>query len=82
MSREWVAKVVQQEATQQQAGANKRQTGGGRWRWRVERQGRAKRMRGGGDATTSWTKSMGDHGMTRGAGAIRGKDTSRWEVVA
>ncbi len=82
MSRGLVAKAVQQEVMQQPAGANKRRTGGGRWRWHVERQGCAKRMSGGGNATTSRTSGKGGHGMTRGNGMMRGGDTGRWEAVA
>jgi hypothetical protein len=56
MSKRWVVKAVQQEATRQPAGANKRQMGGGRRRWRIERQGRTKRMSGRGNKTTSQTR--------------------------
>ncbi len=48
----------------------------------VERQGRAKRMRGGDEATTSWTRGMGGHGATIGDGAMRGRDSGIWEVGA
>jgi hypothetical protein len=59
MSRGWVAKAAQQEARRQPAGTNKRQMGGRRWRWCIERQGHAKRMSSRGSAmrgstTISW----------------------------
>ncbi len=82
MSRGWVARVAQQGAMQQPAGASKRQTGGGRWRWRVERQGCTERMSGGGNATTSRSIGTGGHGTMRGNDMMRGRDAGRWEVVA
>ncbi len=59
MLRRWGVKAVQQKATRHPAGANKRQTGGGRWRLHVKRQGQAKRMSGRvgarrSNATISW----------------------------
>jgi hypothetical protein len=34
-----------------------------------------------GNATTSRTKGMGGHGVTRGIGRIRGGDAGRWAAV-
>ncbi len=79
LSREWVAKVAQQEAMRQSAGANKKQTGGERWRWRIKRQGRAKMISGRGNATNTRTRDMGGHGETRGNGMMRVGDTGRWK---
>jgi hypothetical protein len=56
------------------------EVGGGRWC--IGRQGRAKRMSSRGNPTTSWTRGKEGHGATRGTGAMRGGDASRWEVVA
>ncbi len=45
-------------------------------------EGPAKRISGGGNGTTSRTRGMGGHGMTRGDGTMRGRDAGRWEGAA
>jgi hypothetical protein len=82
VSRGWVAKAAQRKEMLQPARANKRQMGGGRWRWHVESQGHAKRMSSGGNAATSRTRGMGGRRTMRGNSAVRGRDAGRSEAAA